>query len=386
MAAGTKLSTSDTTTQIRNVVNDFDLISPKEVPFLRLISGGTDDTPSLNSLSVECQANKYEWVEDADMPMTWLFANMLIGDTTITVPAAVAAALGNDTIIQVESEQMRVTNATGTTTPTVSRGWAGTVAAAHTAGALKFAFIAGRSHVEGADAPSATYLYPSMPFNYVQEFTDTIYMSQIEQNIARYGIDVALEYETAKKVRQLSIMMERQCFFGIKQAPTISVPGQFGGIKSFIPSGNIVAAGGALTTTAVSNALQAVFETVGVAGMPDTIIAGAWARRKLSAIYGTTNVTTFREQNDRMGGVVVDQIQTEFGNLDVILSNWNDPSEVYLVKKDKLGFGPLRNQELTRTPLAKTGTTDKWMVNGAYTLQVRASACHAVITGVSLNS
>ena len=384
-----KYTYSDTTTQIRSVVPEFDFLSPKEVPFLKLISGGAEDKPSLNSLSEPCTATKYEWMEDVDPPVkTALQGAVTNVATTLGVTAADSPYIVADQIIQVDTEQMRVTandGLNGATSLTVTRAWGGTTAAAHND--LTTVYVVGRAHIEGADAPADSYMYPTMPYNYVQEMVATILLSELEQAIKRYGIDDAVEYETQKKARSLFIMMERQCFYGNRVQGNSTTPGAFGNLDTFIASSHVKSlSNGALTTAAISDRLQGIYDDVGMVGMPNTIVCGSWVRRKISSIYGSTGVTTFRDQQERRGGVLVDTIQTEFTDLDIVLSPWCDPTKLYLLKTDKLGIGPLEGKEFRREMLAKTGTSDKWMISGAYTLQCRGSKYHAAITDISLTS
>jgi len=386
MAFGTKASYSDTTTQIRSVIPEFDLLSPTEVPFLKWLSGGADDKPALNNLDAPCTLTKYEWMEDTD-PAHTTTLGAAFADTSGTALnlASGIADLVEGQIILVDSEQMLVTVATGSNTATVSRGWGGTTAATHSNGAT-VTFI-GSAHKEGADAPSAIYTFPTMPYNYVQEFTKTILLTEIEQAINRYGIDKALDYETAKRSRQLFIDMEKQVFYGKRVLGTSSVPAAFGGLETYIPAANIVAgAGGDLTAAMVMSAVQKCYDAVGNAGIPDTIVCSAKARRKLSILFATYNSTvTYREQADPNGGIKIDKITTDFGDLDIVMSNWCPNSKLYVVKKDKLGIGPLNGIDMRREMLAKTGTSDKFMVTGAYTFQVRGSSCHGLVDNIVPN-
>jgi hypothetical protein len=379
----TKASWSDTLTQERSVIPEFDLLSPKDVPFLKRISGGDEENPSLNSLDAACEMTKFEWIEDSDVALSSTLGGAVAdGSTTSwTIAAGMSDLIQPGAILQCESEQVRVTAVSGQTL-TVTRGWGGTTGAAHAdATAVE---IVGTVHKEGDDAPTAVYSYPTMPYNYTQELVDTILLTEIEQAVKRYGITNAVEYETAKKMRRLAILMEKQVFKGKRVQPTSTVPGAFGGLKTFIPAGNIVdASSAALTTTMILNAMQKVYDNVGNAGLPDTIVCNSWARRKLTTLFATTNVTTFRQQEDRRGGIKVDRIMTDFGELDILMTQWCEPSDVFLLQIDKVGIGPLATKPFTRQMLAKTGTADKWMVSGSYTLQVRASAYHALVKAIS---
>lgn len=390
MAFGNKVSYADTTTQIRSVIPEFDLLSPAEVPVLKWMTGGNDDKPSLNNLDAPCTQTQYEWMEDTDPAHTsTLGAAFADAVGTALNLASGIADLVEGQIILVDSEQMLVTTVTGANTATVTRGWGGTTAASHLINAV-VTFV-GSAHKEGADAPSAINSVPIMPYNVVQEFTKTIQLSEIEQAINRYGIDNAIEYETAKRARQLYIDMEKQLFYGKRVTATSSLPGAFGGFDTYVPAGNIIAGGSAdLTGTMVMQAVQKCFDAVGMAGIPDTIVCSAKTRRKLSLLFSSYNsVVTYREQADNVGGVKVDKIVTDFGELDILVSNWCPTFNLYILKKEKLGIGPLNgpggNKEMRREMLAKTGTSDKFMITGDYTFQMRASSMHCGVSGYILN-
>lgn len=390
MAVGMKTSIGDTTTQVRSVVADFDLLSPTDVPFLKLISGGSESDPSLNSLDAECKMTKFEWIEDADMPYVGSLSVALADGvaTSVNLNAELLAHVNEGVILQfVSGEQALVTAAAGTNPITVTRAWGGTTGAAQALNSE--VLVIGRATREGADAPSAVFTFPTMPYNLTQTFADTILLSHIEQQIERYGIARALDYETAKKSRQLFRLMERQCFYGKRVVGTSSIPSTFGGLETFIPTATKTdGASGALTETLIGNGLQKIYNEVGQSMMPDTIVCGPWLRRKISSIYakGTSFVTRTADQAERRGGVRVDTVLTDFGQMDVMMTDLCRPNYLYFIRKEKLGIGPLRNLAFKREPLAKTGTADKWMISGVYTFQVRAAKCHGFIYDLSTST
>jgi hypothetical protein len=378
---------SDSTTAIRSVVPEFDLLSPEDCPVLKLISGGDETNPSLSSLSEPCTAMKYEWMEDADPAMaTTLAASASGAATSIAVATGFGKNLVEGHILLIGTEQLLVGVTDATDTIPVTRGFAGTTTA--TAASSAPVTIIGRVHKEGASAPADRSLYPTMPYNYVQEWTASIELTELEQAIKRYGIDNAVEYDTGRKMRDLMRLIERQVLRqDQRQVGSSTVPALAGGLKAFIPAANQVNLGAALVAKDVLDLMQTIYGTVGKSKLPDTIICGPWVRRKLTTTFATTSVTTFREQKDLRGGLKVDTIQTDFGqDLSIVLSDLIDPQDLFLVKREKLGFGPLQGKEFTRTMLAKTKTSDSWMVNGAYTFQVRASSCHGWIKNITLGS
>jgi hypothetical protein len=393
MAYGTKYTYSDTTTAVRDVVNEFDLVSWNSFPTLKLIGGGSEERPTLNTLSETCNATKYEWLELTDP----VLATTLTADVTATTSTSIAVAtadvtaLADGMILLIGTEQLLVTSAfTGANPVPVSRGFAGTTAATAASSSATITVI-GRVHLQGADAPTDYNQYPTAPFNYVQELGATIDLTEMEQAINRYGIDNAVEFETSNKMRHLFTMLNRGLFYQTKVAPAAGVAGVFGGFDDFIPAANIKAATTdgsttALTTTIFHDAMQNVYNAVGPAQMPDTVVCNAWVRRKLSIIFGTTNITTFREQSDRAGGVKVDKLITDFGEIGVLLDPHCPPTSAYLLNSPKLGIGPLEGMPFKREMMAKTGSRDKWFIYGAYTLQVRASKTHGKIKNISVSA
>lgn len=392
MPVNPKYTFTDTTTQIRTVVPEFDLVSPAEFPFLKMISAGDEMNPSLNSLSEPCRATKYEWLELTDPG----FTTTLTADITSTTSTSIAVATADvanivaDMILLIGSEQVRVTAAANGANPVpITRGFAGTTAATATSSTATITVI-GRAHLEGADAPNDIGLYPSMPFNYVQELAATIDVSDLEAAIARYGIDDAIEFETQNRARHLFHMLERGCFYQTKVQGTSTVPGVFGGLDDFIPSANTEdASSGALTTTIFHNAMQKVYNSVGPSKLPNVVVCNAWVRRKLTSIFTTVGggvPTQFRDAGEMRGGVRVDNIETDFGPLGVALVQNCKPASAYLLRIEDIGIGPMEGNEFRREMMAKTGSKQKFMLYGAYTLQVRASKRHGRITNISLAS
>lgn len=370
-------------TMFRSVVPVFDLVSPRELPLMKAISGGDANNPGMNSLSEPCVSTKFEWMEDQDAPLvTAINTGTTMGDTTgtaMTVTAGHGIYFRVGDIVQVGTEQMRVTALTNADSVAVTRAWAATTPATHAASVA--VTIIGRNHLEGSASPDDLSQLGSMPYNYTQEFAASFKLSDIEAAVKRYGITNAIEFETDRVTRGLMRRMERQCIFGKRVQPTASVPGAFGGLVQYVGTTNAV--NGNLTKAVINTTLESVFSQVGAANMPDTFLCNAVTKRYLSTIYGTTNVTTFRDQSDPVGGLVIDLIRTDIAEIKTLLVNDMPDSILYAVKLDKLGLGPLKGQEMRRVQLAKTGTSEQFMIYGSYTFQMRASLAHAAWTGLS---
>ena len=382
-------------TMIRSVVPVFDLVSPKELPFLKFISGGDENSPGLNSLSEPCVSNKYEWLEEQDAPLvsavhgsTAVTTTGGANTTSVYVASTTAARyFRTGDVIQIDTEQMWV-SAINTTTMvlTVTREWGGTTGAAHSTGAV--VTIIGRAHPEGAVSPDDLTQLGTMPYNYVQEFAASFKMSDIEQSVRRYGRASAVEQETDRKTRELLRRMERQALFGLRVLGVAATPtpAAFGGLPQYIPAANkYTPAGGNLTKALLNTYLGSVFAESGMAGMPDTLLVSGFGRGIISQLYTGTSGTymTWRDQADPIGGTVIERVRTDLAELQVVTVNDLPTGTMFAVKKDRLGIGPLRGEELRRVLLAKTGTSDQYMIYGSYTMQVRNSPSHFMMSGIT---
>ena len=408
--ATTHYSYSDAVTNVRSVVNVIDLVSPKDVPFLRWVSGGTDDRPALNNLSKPCTAMKYEWLEDQDTALSLTMTstgqlnttgNLTAATTTTAIVAGTpvltagqAARLRVGDLVRIDGtgEIVWVTSVNETydtfaATRAVGGGVAPAIAA--TASATTAMTIVGRAHAEGTDAASDYIIIPTAPYNYVQEITGSITITELEREVDRYGIEDKIERQTKIRTRELFRRLERNAIYGFRQAGTsTSVPSTMGGLAQYINStvGNTTAVSGNVTKAVINTRMQATLDLVGMANMPDTLLVSPLGRTYINTCYGTaTNgqVTTYRDQNDPVGGFVTEMLRTDVGvDLQIITVNDMPTTVFYFLKKDMIGIGPLGSKEFTRTMLAKNGTSDKWQISGAYTMEVRASLCHAALTGV----
>ena len=384
-------STSGPNTMLRSVVPVFDLVSAKELPFLKFISGGDENSPGLNSLSEPCISTKYEWMEDQDAPLTSTVGASTVGSTNTTTFAVTSTTAAKyfraGDVIQVETEHMWV-SAIDTTTAvlTVTRAWGGTTGATHAAAVV--VTIIGRAHPEGAVSPDDLSQLVTMPYNYTQEFVASFKLSDIEQSVKRYGVNNAIELETDRKTRELLRRMERQGLFGLRVLGVAATPtpAAFGGLPQYIPTANkYTPAGGNLTKALLNTYLGNIFADVGMSGMPDTLLVSGVGRGYVSTLYsGTANAyIVFRDQNDPVGGTVVERVRTDLAELNVVTINDLPAGTMFAVKKDRLGIGPLKGQEMSRVKLAKTGTSDQFMIFGSYTMQVRNSLSHFQMSGIT---
>ena len=85
-------------------------------------------------------------------------------------------------------------------------------------------------------------------------------------------------------------------------------------------------------------------------GAPDLVLGRNWMRRKISSFYEGLVRT---ERTEKGGGVLIDKVQTHFGDLDLVMDRWAPDDRLYGIQKEKVGLVSLR--PFTEAPLARDG-------------------------------
>lgn len=384
---GPESTLHNTSIQIRSVIPEFDALKPRDVPFLKLISGGSEEMPSLNSLSKPCEAVKFEWLElDEPGYTTAILTGHALDDSTaeVYVTAADAPTLVEGTVLKIEDEYVIVkSTATGANPVPITRACAGTTAAAHAVDTV--VTVVGSALVETQDAPDTYEVDLTNPYNYVQLFSATVSVSEMRQAIKEYGVEDAIEFHTAMQSARLYRLMNRACFYGKRyNASGTTLPYLMGGLKDFIPSANKTDLESAsLQLDDFKTMVRGIFDQTGGKGVPDLLVCNSFVREKLTDIFSGEGITIYRDEKERRGGLVLDKFLTHWGEFSVLVDQDCQTDHLYFLRTEKLGFGPLAGMEMKRKPLAETGAVMKMMIYGSYTLQVRASTSHGLLYGIS---
>ena len=389
-----KVTYDSTLDEVRDMSDVIDFISPTEVPLLALVNGGKDDEPNMRLSAVE--GRKPEWQEKILRPAsTLLTAALDASETTLGVTATDGLHLTKGTVLLVDNEQMLVTTAgTAAGVVVVERAQGGTTGATHASGAT--ATIVGRAHAEGTDADTDSYTTPTQPYNYVQEFVDTIGASDIEKGIKRFGSLVEYLGGGKKDITNVlkMLMMESQMknlinvelslIYGKRVEGASGVPARFGGILEFMASGNKTDLNGAsVTEKDVNDLMETIFNQTGGSGMPDIVMTNGRGARILTKLFGNTVVPTSVESAKRAGLSVV-SITTDFGDLSIV-KNVRYPNRIDFLRADAIEVVPLEDNVFTSRPLGRKGTYEQWMQSGAYTAIVRKSISHGTIYDYDTN-
>lgn len=375
----------DTSNQVRQVLEIADLMSIAETPFLASIGGGTPDSPSLNSLEGGSLYGRYlEWMEDEMRPREFTLGAALADGvvTTLTVtPAAAALHLVKGLVLQLNSgERVRVAVAGVVDgTATIQRSYNGTTAAAQSNGTK--AKVITRVNEEGVSVTADPTIDPTPVGNHFQIFKETFGISFADEAVKRYGVTNAKDRATEKAMKQMLIDLETAILLnkaGIAQAAGVS--GQLGGVDNFIDSTMILdVSGAALSRDHIDTIMNRQFGAVGQGKVSTDLWIDGEGYKEISELYSGGVMQVWREQADQKAGIVIKQIETVHGLLNVHASPLMPAKTIYLFRTEMLGVGPLDGNEFALHELALKGDVREHMAYGAYTFQMRGRLCHGKI-------
>lgn len=382
--AGQRGSYQDTTINKRNISDAISIADPDDVPFLKLV--GSSSAARVAGVSA-ISNTKLEWIEDHYRPTKqvqtgateWTNSTTATG-LTVTEGAifekgqVLAVISGSDATV---TELMWVTTTPTAETLVVLRGVGGSTPSTHSS--LATIEIVGIAQIEGDDPPVGVHIVPTIPYNHTQIFEAGVRLTGTEQEIAKYGYGDAFNYRRTNVQRELLMQLERACFQGRRAAGSATTARMMGGLATFVTTDTALA-GAALTRKGLEDAVQAAFELVGAAFMPDTIICNGWAKRKISSFYEGSVRT---ERSERTGGTSISRIDTEFGPIDITLNRWCPTNKLYIIHRAFVGVGPLGSRSFKYKDLAYDGDRRQGHILGEYTMVVKNPDAHASVSGFS---
>lgn len=349
----------------QSVVDEILLLNPHQTPLINML--GFSDPVTQTS---------HQWFEDEMYgDESTVVGAKLVTDTTIVV--ADAEPFRPEHIVKIGEELLLVTAVdAGTKTLTVTRGYAGTTAAAISNGALiEVQFVKGE---EGADARTARYKQRKKVENITQIIDETVTITGTAQAVAQYGITDLYEYEKQKKQLELALQLEKALINGIlyEDGETRYMKG----VRQFIQT-NVVNVGGAISMDAINNLAQDIYVAGGFKTAGNyKVIAGAKQKRKISAL-DTNKVQITRGENSR--GEVVDLLINDFGEFEIALNDNLAPDEVLFVDTNRMAIRPLIGRDFFHTYMGVKGDYTTGTLVGEYTLEFKQEKAHGRLKGLN---
>lgn len=356
-----------------------DLIGKKESVVDELLLLNPHQTPLINLLGFSPAVSQVEhvWYEDEIYADESTVAGAkLVTDTTVVV--ADAEPFRPNQVIKIGEELLLVTAVnTVSKTLTVTRGYAGTTAAAINDGAkVEVQFVEG---TEGRDAREGRFKKRVRKSNLTQIFDDTIEISGTAQAVTQYGISDLYEYEKQKKQLELALQLEKALINGIKYEN--GQVRQMDGLRSLIKTNVTSASSAALTDAMINDLAQKVYEKGGFAsGGRYVIMVPAKQKRAISA-FAKDSIRFTQAENVR--GQVVDMFVTDFGQFEIALNNNLNADELYLVDANRVAIRPLEGREFFHKFLGEKGDSTNGMLVGEYTFEFQQEKAHGRIKGLA---
>jgi hypothetical protein len=352
-------------------------LEPDDAPFTVMLSQVS---------SRPAKSQKVEWLSDQLVPrLTTLAANVLIGDTTITVATDTGAYFRpNDILRLANGENVRVTSI-ATNVLTVVRSIGGVAASAVTSGTDVIKI--GNAAAEGATIGEIRMTQQVANYNYCQiqrdplGFTNTLVQSDL------YGGSEP-QYEAKQKMMEHRRQIENTLFFGQRDLATGSAPtGYCGGLVDFI-STNITTVGGNLTESGFATFLRTGFRygsrnKVLFASPLIVSALSSFPQGKLAPpssdvkSYGVS----LQEYRGANGGTV--KIVEKRDWLDYSTTSNQIGSWAILVDMDDVVMRPLRKTALlpNRQAPDRDATIQEYLTE--FSLQVGVEQNHAILRGVT---
>jgi hypothetical protein len=336
MTTGTRTTYTDTA-PIKRVVGDIiQMIDWTEAPLLRRFGVNNENKFRM----VNWPGTKYEWLEDTmSARETTLAAELAQAAGTATMTDGTIFKTGD--ILKIGDELIYVTSVAGNVA-TIVRGFAGTSDVLHTNGsAVELATIA---RLEGADYTTGHTTSVSNPVNYTQIISEAVKVTGSEQVNSKYGVNDTMAYHLSKlmggsngmgekfRAGKLPILLQKTFYNGHDAAGTATTARAMGGFEEFVTTNVTDLNSAKLERHHIEDLFQDIYEN---GGDPDTIITGAWLRRKLTSFYEGL-ITTSRSET--RGGSRIDTVMTDFGELEIVYDRWCPPGKLYIVDSDKLGW------------------------------------------------
>lgn len=392
--SGQIYSYSDSTTTKRTIPNLITMLNPNDIKLQVRFGLNNQSKFGLQNFP----NHKIEWLEDTNRIKT-----ATLGEAMDTTETGMDVASGHGVRFHVgdvwrsdetgELIYISAITAGSDTITTVIRNWNGAMGGSQGTATSSITTATGLTLLysamqEGFDSVAYPFTTATAPYNYSQIFHAEIKVSGSEQDAtSRYGVPDQYKRQLMKilggagggngtkgRAGDLPLELEKTWFYGTRLARSNGVAGAMGGFKTFVTT-NANSAGGTLTRKTLEDSIQSAWA---VGGMPDLIICNAYNKRLITSWYEPVVRT---QRTEKIGGSIVSTVETEFGELDVMLHRFCPAGEVDIVQSDLVGWVMLR--DWTVEPLAKDGDYRKDMVLGEFSLIVQNELSHAIITGLT---
>lgn len=254
------------------------------------------------------------------------------------------------------------------------------------------------SEADSLTAPASTVFVRSQEKNVVQIHQESIDLSYVKQsNMGRMsGLNTAgqtpnptteRDWQIQRHLVKIARDVEESFISGTYQlATSATVPNKTRGLIELTSTGNTIDATGAALSYDVLQELFRMMADGGAYFNNMVLMAGATQKQKISALY-ESRPGFILPSTRNVGGVDINQIQTDFFTMGVVWSRFVPDDTLLLV--DVAHLAPVFQEVpdkgvLFVEPLAKTGASDRDQIFGQIGLDHGPAFMHGSITGLEV--
>lgn len=230
-----------------------------------------------------------------------------------------------------------------------------------------FAAAGSNVGVEGADVSIVDLSQPTRSGNVVQLFQKVISVSDTEIAIPHYGQNDPFSYQTQKKMVEVARDIELAAIAGTRASGASGVGRQMDGAIALITSNKTARTSGTCFTEDELNNLLALVYNSGTDEDVDLLLTGSYLKRAIDKF--ATNTTKYLDAEEFKQVLRVDVYQSSFGQHEIAMERNVPASGVVGLDTSKFRLAWLVNRRLAVTPLAKTGSATKALLEGEVTLE-----------------
>jgi len=233
--------------------------------------------------------------------------------------------------------------------------------------------------IEGADVSIVNLAAPNRTGNIVQLFQKVISVSDTEIAIPHYGQNDPFSYQTQKKMVEVARDMELAAIAGTRASGSSGVGRSMDGAIALVSTNKTAQTSGTSFTEDVFNNLMALVYGSGTDEDVDLILTGSYLKRVIDKF--ATNTTKYLDAEDFKQVLRVDVYQSSYGLHKIAIERNIAAGAVLGVDTSKWRLAWLINRRLAITPLAKTGSSTKALLEGEATLEALAEKSSVYASG-----
>ena len=239
------------------------------------------------------------------------------------------------------------------------------------------------AQLEGADAVAPALATTERVGNYTQISDKVVQVSTTDDVVDKAGRSTETAYQLAKASSELKRDMETILLSNQAQNQGgTATPRTLQGMQAWVTTNDVVATGtGGVTTFDEEDLKGAMLEAYDQGGEPSMLLVSPKNKVQVSSFTG---IAEQRYQAPKSSPTTIigtaDVYLSDFGTLNVVPDRFLDDACALFVDPSMANVAYLR--PFKKTKLAKTGDSEKHLMNVEYTLVVKNEKAHAKVSGI----